>query len=265
MESTNQNNTTNPPFCEFSPDTEQESQADYENKDCIRHYRDMPIEDRSHEAWEDMVDLIQMLWHNKQYQDHELYLRQKQIDMQQECNVGLLQLSSRLARALVVEDGNKDRLNEIKADYANQFLSVVKNITLNNNTFSMTRMHMHQIFTWYDNPNSIYFRTDDTYTGEGEGGPGVHQFNFMEIVRRKYTTKRGTTKYDEVLLVQERKFLCDVVTMVEIRRCTKNLEDDTYVKPKFVWINDIESFNPRRYFMNENEVTTLHADLFSIG
>ena len=255
----NRSRTTNPPFLAEAFNQEEQTLEDFNNKDVLDYYRDMPVERHSHEDFEYLVDLTRMLWHNKMYLEQEVRLRDKRIQELHDLNDGLNTLSARLGQRIADENQAREALLRVTASYRSEYTDRISSITLDNRTYRVTASQIRQLFQWYCPHESIYFRAGDTYAGEGEGGPGIHSYTLFEIVQRRFLKKNGTTSCDEVLLMYERCHICDVVTMREFRRAGCM---DKHMKPKFVWFCDIQPLNPRRYFMSQETIVSTVNELF---
>ena len=256
-------NTTaaNPPFLAEAYNQEEQTLEDFNNKCCLDYYRDLPVERRSHEDFEDLVDLTRMLWHNKMFLEQEVRLCDKRITFLENLNDGLNTLSSRLGQRIVDENQAKEALTRVTASYKSEYVDEIATITLDNRSYGVTASQIRQLFQWYVPHITVFFQNGDTYEGEGEGGPGTHTFSLFEIVQRRFKKKDGTTVYDEVLLMYERRHICDVVTMKEFRRAGCM---DKHMKPKFVWFHDLQPLNPRRYFMTRQSIEDKCNELFEL-
>ena len=257
---TTNSSTTNPPFHEESLNQEEQTLEDFNNKDVLDYYRDMAKEDRSHEDFEDLIDLSRMLWHNKMYLEQQVLLRDKRIKYLNDVCDGLNTLSQRLGQRIADENQAKEALLRVTADYRSEYSDTISSITLDNRSYGVTASQIRQLFIWYCPHTSIFFTEGDTYDGVGEGGPGTHTYTLFEIVQRRYMKKDGTTACNEVLLLYKRRHICNVVTMREFRRAGCM---DKHMKPKFVWYRDIQPLNPRRYFMTKEAIEAKVNELFS--
>ena len=98
-----------------------------------------------------------------------------------------------------------------------------------------------------------------TYSNGSASRP--YKFTLGEIVKRRY--KDGDSKewqYDEVIVFGEKGYVVDVVTFDELCRTGSKSE---CTKAKMVWIDDVESIEPKRFFMDCDELMELVVDMFN--
>ena len=234
------------------------------NDDCdlIDHFTNMPKENRSHEDFECLLDLLRAVWHNKLWLEHELELKNLMYNQSTDANLELKNLCNRIGKQLVDQDGTKIRLNKVVEDVRNEFYSHVVDVALNGNVFTVTRKHMRQLLQWYAYDPSIYFSAGDTYLHTLENEQYVHKFGLGEIVVLNCKDSKGNVIKQEVILFRECPHIVDVVTSKELQRC--DAENDVVCKPRFAWSQDIEPCTPRKYLMSKSDMINVINDVFNL-
>ena len=204
-----------------------------------------------------------MLCHNKQYLQRELHYCKALKEKAEDANAEFVSMLDAVAKELAMETKTWDKVKSIKKEFTEDYDKIIRNVTLNDETFGMTRGHFRQYMLWYCHGTSYYFAAGDPQQLDNEGlRMKEHDYTFGEIVKRTFKNKDGEIKQDEVILFQEEEFICDVLTMDDLRHATKI---DVFARPTFVWIKDIESFEPKKYFMEREQLLEIISHLYGTG
>ena len=235
-----------------------------DNDDCdlIEHFDNMPKEDRSHQDFECLVELVREIWHNKCWLEHELELKTLMYRQSVDANLELKNMCNRVGNLLVNQDGNKIRLEKVVEDVREEFYHHVVNISLDGKTYTVNRKHMRQLLQWYAYDPSIYFSEGETYTHTLEDVEYVHKFGLGEVLIWTCNDGNGNVFTQEVILFRECPHIVDVITAKELER--SDSEEDIVCKPRFVWSQSVQACSPRRYLMNKKDMIDTINDIFNL-
>ena len=236
--------------------------CDDEECDLIDHFGTLPKEQRSHEDFDSLVELVRVIWHNKLWLEHELELKTVMYEQSVNANLELKNLCNRVGNLLVRQDGNKIRLNKVVEDIRKEFYFHVVDVCLNGHIYTVNRKHMRHLLQWYAYDPSIYFVVGDTYVHTSEDVEYRHKFGLGEIVEWTCTDGKGEVTTQEVILFRECPYIIDVVTAKELQRCDP--EEDIVCKPRFVYSKDVKPCSPRRYLMEKKDMIDTINDIFNL-
>ena len=248
-----------PPFKEVEKERDVEGEA-VADLDLLEYYSRLNKEDRSHEQFEELVDMVRLLWHHKNYLEREIhYLRRDRVEAE-EANGTMLTIMKHLCDGYVRDgNGGRKRVNELATEFNKDYSTIVTDIVLNDEKMSMTRRHFRQIMHWYCHNPSMFFEAGDELTYSNGSGVRPYKFTLGEIVSRRYKSDSGEWDFEEVIVFGEKGYIVDILTMAELRRADSR---SAFLRTKFVWLDDVESFNPKRFFMSKERLFELYNEMY---
>ena len=231
---------------------------------ALRHFLDIPKDDRSHEDFDSMIKLVRVLIKKNRFAEKELWMSHQRIFGFAQANAGLIDMNKRLAKKLISDDDGEGRnLTRVMTDYSKALVSKVTTVKLNGQKYSMMRAHFNHLCDWYCHGGMLHFDEGNEYYGPAETGRAIHKYGFGEIVLCTYVKEDKTTATEEVVLCNEEKYIADVLTAAELRRTGESQR--YFTMPRFVWMKDIQPLNPRRYIMETNEMQKVMMELMGFG
>ena len=110
-----------PPFRDVSLELGETGNA-VADKDLLEFYSQLPKEERSHEQYEELIDMVRLLWHHKNYLEREVfYLKQEKLNAV-DANGEMLTIMTHIARKTMKEDGpEKKIIKELVKEYNKGF------------------------------------------------------------------------------------------------------------------------------------------------
>ena len=98
----------NLPFRDVSIDLGEEGDA-VADKDLLEYYSQIPKEERSHEQFDELIGMVCMLWHHKNYLDRENYYLKKEKQNCVDANGEMLTILTHVAKK-TFKEGTMERV-----------------------------------------------------------------------------------------------------------------------------------------------------------
>ena len=107
---------------------------------AVTHYAKIKKEERSHEDYDAIVNLLTIVTHKQEWKDYQLWLQEKKIFMFKEANANLIRLNRELVKH-IKDDNNGDESNLLRVirGYRHAYMSKVTDVTLNGDSYTLTR------------------------------------------------------------------------------------------------------------------------------
>lgn len=223
----------------------------------LRYFRKMPKEDRSQDDFDALLNMLEVIRHKQKFEENELWMAHNRIFMYKEANANLLSLNRKLVSQLISDaDGHSANLNRVLKSFSEAVVSKVVDVELNKEMYTFTKAHLNHICEWYTMGGMFTFSKGEEFMNREAEDNGIHKYSFGEIVLRTYYTKDKQKKTEEVILLQESKFIVDVIGSTELRRVTES-QKDGFTMPSFAWHRDIKPSSPRRFLLGEDDMSRL--------
>ena len=247
-------------FREVAEEVGKEGEA-FVDMDLLKFYGRKEVDELTQADYKALLSMVHILWHSIKHLEQQIDYTRQEKTMAVQANGELISLMTGFVKQIRKETKSMDLVRKIQEEYNGDFKNVVADVTLNGETFSMTRCHFRQLMLWYCNSPKRFFSSGDIRECADDNDRPVFKFTLGEIVKRRSKGEDSEYKYDEVIIFEEREFLCDVITMTELRRAGTRSD---FTETKFVWIKDLVSLDPKRYFLDKDSIESLISGLFVV-